>query len=183
MHCRGRFDESTKISLPCGFTGKRTDPSLRVHPWYTSEPTQEQKDEISKQLDEAKGKTASVGPEAKALMDAVAACKWDLGSAKGLQQATKELVKLVQDKLDLPERDAARELGPIVARLKDKSATEIMEEVVGKYGFKNVKEEKKDATIAALENSCENPKNAALVLAMSELSTLYYKGMFACLLE
>jgi hypothetical protein len=111
-------------------------------------------------------------------MDAAEKCEWDLNSPAGLKAATKELVGLVKDKLDLPDRDLNRLLGNMVVNLKEKGATGIMEEIINKYGFKKAKEAQKEASIEALEKTCGNPKNAAMVMAFQELANYYFKGKF-----
>lgn len=180
--CLGRFDEDTQVRIPCSFEAKRNDLNIRVPTWFTQEPTEEEKEDLQKQVDAAKGKRSAPPPHAEALLKYAEQCDWDLTSKKGVQEATKELVELVQDKLDLPERDPKRLLGPIVMSSKDKGSKGIMEELIDKFGFKNEKEAKKNAAIDALEGSCGHPKNAALVMAFQELSSLYFKGKYTLLL-
>ena len=176
--CSGKFDEDNQIRIPCEFTGKRTDVSLREKPFYIQEPTEEEKEALTQQRKgAATGKSANLSDAAKELLEAVESLAWDTSSPAGIKEVTEELVKLVEDKLDLPEgRDAKRLLGPIVMANKDKEPKEVLEEIITKFGFKDDKAAKQEAKEIALASSCANPKNAPLLVAFQELATMYFKG-------
>lgn len=178
--CMGRFDEDSQMRIPCDFVGKRTDRKNRLLPFYLEEPTEEEKEEMTKLQEEARGEgEVSESPAAKELLEAADKCKWEVDTPAGLQQTAAELVAIVKDKVDLPEgRDPKRLVGQILVSNKDKGAKGVLEEIIAKYGFKEDKEAKKEAKQAVMEAACENPKNAALLLAMQELATLYFKGKY-----
>lgn len=177
VHCPGGFDEDSQIRLPCAFTGKRTDPALRLQPFYTHQPTEEESEEMDKQvITEAAPGDSGPGKE---LIAAAEDSKWDLESSEGIKEAAAKLVDLVQDKVDLPEgRDPKRLLGQILVTNKDKGIKGVIEEIISKYGFKDAKDAKKAAKEEATMKVCVNPKNAPLLLAFQELAELYFKGMF-----
>eukprot|EP00934_Nitzschia_sp_Nitz4_P003434 Nitzschia sp. Nitz4//scaffold29_size155292//65550//67145//NITZ4_002656-RA/size155292-processed-gene-0.45-mRNA-1//-1//CDS//3329546442//3424//frame0 len=178
--CMGRFDEDNQVRLPCEFQGDRSDPKLRCKPFYLQEPSEEEKEEMDKLQEEARGESNPASSEAaEELLEAVRKCNWDLSNPKGIKNATTEMVELVKDKLDLPEgRDLKRLLGQIFVSNADKGAEGVAQEILDKYGFKEDKEAKQEAKQAALEAACENPKNGSLLMAFQELATLYFKGAF-----
>lgn len=174
VHCPGGFDEDSQIRLPCAFTGKRTDPALRLQPFYTYQPTEKESEEMDKQvITEAAPGDSGPGKE---LIAAAEDSKWDLESSEGIKEAAAKLVDLVQDKVDLPEgRDPKRLLGQILVTNKDKGIKGVIEEIISKYGFKDAKDAKKAAKEEATMKVCVNPKNAPLLLAFQELAELYFK--------
>lgn len=175
--CSGKFDEDNQIRIPCEFTGKRTDAALREKPFHVQEPTEEEKEALTQQRKgAATGKTANLSDAAKELMEAVESMTWDTSSPAGIKQVTDNLVKLVEDQLDLPEgRDPKRLLGPIVMANKDKEPKDVLEEIITKFGFKDDKAAKQEAKEMALASQCANPKNAPLLVAFQELAAMYFK--------
>lgn len=182
IYCNGTFDEQSQVRIPCDFRGSRTDKALRLHPFYTSKPTEEQEEAMKKQV-EAEGpmqeRSNELGQE---LIDAVKDRKWELDTQEGMRQAANEILEVIEGKLDLPEdRDNKRAVGQLVMSHNDGKPSEIMEAIIKKFGFKEVKkdiEEKKKQTAA---QTCANPKNAGLVMAFKELSDLYYKSEYCIL--
>jgi hypothetical protein len=176
--CSGHFDEDHQMRIPCDFKGPREDPTLRLHPWYTEEPTDEEKEAMDKIMEQAKGDGDS--PETEAGTDLLAEAEqldWKLTNKAGLQKATAELVELIAGKVDLPEgKNPKMILGPIVVANKDKTPKEILQAVLDKYGFKEEKAKKAAAKAAAVEKACANPKNAPLLLVFQEIAELYFKG-------
>ena len=133
VHCSGSFDESSQVRIPCSYTGKRRDPTVREKPFFTQEPTQEEQDEMDKLKDAALGSgSTALGSEAgKALLAATDEYQWDLKSDTGIKKAAAQLVDLVQDKVDLPEgRDPKRLLGQILIANKDKGIQGVVEEII-----------------------------------------------------
>ena len=180
--CGGRFDEDTNMRIPCGFQGDRLSKSTpRYQPWYTSEPTDEEKEEMDKVAEAAREVGGEGGPEnpiQTELLERASKMEWKLSNKAGIQEATAELTDLVTGKLDLPEAKKAKmAIGSIVVGNKDKSPKEIVELVIQKYGIKEEKEKKAVAKEAALEGMCGHPKNAPVLMAFQELAQLYFKGM------
>lgn len=176
IHCNGIFDEQSQVRIPCDFKGCRTDKALRLQPFYTRKPTEEEQEEMKKQF-ESEGstqeRTKDLGQE---LIDAVKGQKWDLTSQGGMKKAAMEILKVIEGKIDLPEdRDNKRAIGQLVMSHNDGTPTEIMEAVIKKFGFKEVKEEIAEKKKQTTAMTCANPKNADLVMAFKELSDLYYK--------
>ena len=177
--CNGRFDEDTNMRLPCGFKAPIDEKTPRYHPWHSDEPTDEEKEAMEKQIDEARGEGGgednAVGKE---LLEQAEKMDWKMIDKQQIQAATGELLKLVSGKIDLPENKPPKMvLGPILLANRDKAPKEIVNLVIEKYGFKEEKEKKAAAKEAAIESQCANPKNAALLLVFQELKEFYFKGM------
>ena len=183
VHCSGRFDEDTRIRLPCSFKSSReSDKVPRLHPWYTTEPTEEEKQAMDEELETARAAVDGGGAdsgEGAALLEAASKMDWKLVNKQGIQQATLELIELVEGKVDLPQgKELKRLLGPILVENKDQTPKEIVQKVIDKYGFAEAKEAKAAKREAALESVCANPKNAPLLAAFQELAQLYFKGKY-----
>jgi len=67
------------------------------------------------------------------------------------------------------------EIGKLVLANIGKPSKEIMEVLIKKYGFADVKKEQAAAKEAQVEGACANPKNAALVLAFQECAKYYFQ--------
>ena len=185
--CNGQFDEDTRIRIPCDFQAKRGDHKNipRIQPWHEEEPTEEEKEEMEKELEQAREKAE--GGDSTAVSNSVAdellkhaesKFDWKLTSKSGIQEATSELLELIEGKVDLPKSKSGKALvGPIVVANQDKPPKEIVKMVIDKFGFAEAKQEKAAKKEAALEAVCQNPKNAPLLAAIQELATLYFKGM------
>ena len=168
--------------IPCSYTTPREKcpETARAHPFYTEEPTEEEKEAMQKlreELQEGSATKTADNPVAQELLEAAKALDIDLSSNKGLKQAVDEFIPLVEGKVDLPKnRNQKMELGKLITANRGKSAEEIMQVIFDKYGFAEDKEEKAAAKEAAAEGACANPKNAGLILALSEcmkVSTQY----------
>ncbi len=110
-------------------------------------------------------------PIAQELLKAAKALdgKLDFGSNAGRKQAVGEFLALVEGKVDLPKnRNPKMEIGKLCMANSGKTAEEIMQLIFDKYGFAVAKVEKAAAKEAAAEAACANPKNAGLILALSE---------------
>ena len=154
--------------------------SVRAHPFYTEEPTEEEKEAMAKlreELREGNSGNSSDNPVAQELLKAAKALegKLDFSSNAGKKQAVGEFVSLVVGKVDLPQnRNPKMEIGKLVVANASKSAEEIMQIIFDKYGFVEAKEEKAAAKEAAAETACANPKNAGLILAFAECAKVRY---------
>lgn len=181
VHCSGVYDESSQIRMPCSFMGKRMDSALRLKPFYTHAPTEEENDEMDKQSEAVMGPPAEDSKAGKALIAAADDYEWDLESPAGIKKAAAQLVDLVEDKVDLPGgRDPKRLLGQTLMSNKDKGIQGVIEEIISKFGLKEAKEAKKAAKEEATKKVCANPKNASLLLAFQELAEFYFKGKSSC---
>lgn len=177
IHCHGTFDETSQVRIPCDFKAPRTDTALRLQPFYTVKPSEEEVEQMKEQYDSgspSKELTSELGQD---LIDAVKDRKWELDDQEGMKQAATEIMDIVEGKLDLPEgRDNLRSIGQLVLSHNDETPTAIMQAIIKKFGFKEVKEEIEEKKKQAAEEDSANPKNAALILAFSELAELYFKS-------
>ncbi len=161
--------------IPCSYTTPRLGcpETVRAHPFYTEQPSEEEKEAMAKLREEIRegGSSAGDNPVAQELLKAVKSLegKLDFTSNAGRKKAVGEFVSLVEGKVDLPKnRNPKMEIGKLVMANSGKSAEEIMQVIFDKYGFADVKEEKAAAKEAAAEAACANPKNAPLIMAFSE---------------
>ncbi len=168
--------------IPCMYTTPRhgCPESVRAQPFYTEEPTEEEKEAMEKlreDLREGNNGSSSDNPVAQELLKAAKALdgKLDFSNNAGKKQAVGEFVALVDGKVDLPKnRNVKMEIGKLVIANAQKSTEEIMQTIFDKYGFVGVKEEKAAAKEAAAETACANPKNAGLILAFAECAKVRY---------
>jgi hypothetical protein len=186
--CSGRFDEETQTREPCSFSAPRHQKEMipRLQPWYQEEPTEEEKEAMTKEMEQARveadggggdSASGSDNPVLVALLGEVKSMSWDLSNKAGIKQATQALVDVIGGKLDLPEgKEARMVVGPIVLSNQDKTPEEILQLVVDKFGFAEEKKKKSAAKEAKLEGLCNCPKNAPLLMAFQELSKLYFKS-------
>lgn len=161
---------------------------------YTEEPTEEQKAEMDRLAEEATqnaeagggsldaGAASAVSDDkAQLVKEAEGLAEWSLASKKGLQAASEAICRILKNyttkHVDLPQDDkrAKMEVGKIILENKDKTSGEIMEAVIKKFGFAEVKAEIEKKRGEVVEHACKNVKNAPLVMAFHELSQLYYK--------
>mmetsp|Transcript_5442 Transcript_5442/g.11223 ORF Transcript_5442/g.11223 Transcript_5442/m.11223 type:complete len:351 (+) Transcript_5442:445-1497(+) len=179
--CSGRYDEDIAQRIPCSYTTPRLGcpESVRAHPFYTEEPSEEEKEAMLKLREETRegGSGDGDNPVAQKLLKAAKALdgKLDFGSNTGRKQAVGEFLALVEGKVDLPKnRNPKMEIGKLCMANSGKTAEEIMQLIFDKYGFAVAKVEQAAAKEAAAEAACANPKNAGLILALSECMKYYF---------
>jgi hypothetical protein len=183
VFCSGIFDEENNIRQPCGFQGNRiTDDKVdRFQPWFTEKPTEEETEAMYNNLMEQANTAPGSTRNDKAVLDLLKQAEsmdWELSNKEGIEEATAELLGLVEDKVDLPasKNPPTMTLGSMVVGNSDKTPKEIVQLVIDKYGLKEEKEKKVAAKETVSECMCENPKNAPLLMAFQELAELHFKG-------
>jgi len=185
IHCSGRYDEDIGRRIPCSYTTPRlaNPESIRAHPFFVEEPSEEEKEAMENIREEAREGGDGVtkiadNPLAQELLKAAKSLDGtlDFSSNAGRKQAVGEFVSLVKGKVDLPQnRNPKMEIGKLImANCSDKTGEEIMQVIFDKYGFADVKEKKAAAKEAAAEAACANPKNAGLILAFGECAKYYF---------
>jgi hypothetical protein len=150
---------------------------------YVVEPTEEEKAEIDRLLDEGSGKQESLDtdPDVAKLVKAANKLEWNLNNRKDLKASTGGLVDLLLGhdgkKVDIPQDrlEAIKKVGPLVVANKEKSASEVIPVLVKEFGFLEDKQEKAAKKEAAIESIVGHPKNARMVAAFQELAELYFK--------
>uniref|UniRef100_A0A7S3L535 PARP-type domain-containing protein n=1 Tax=Amphora coffeiformis TaxID=265554 RepID=A0A7S3L535_9STRA len=179
--CNGKFDEDTKIRYPCN-NSHPPEEAPRWLPWYSEEPSDEQKAEMEQMIEEAAGETkaGSHDDDIETLKKAASGLEWKLTGKAGIKKAVGDLLEVLQahaNALDLPEdpKEARSKLGSLIQMHRDKSVEEIIPLIVEELGFKGDKDAKAAKKEAAVENICKNPKNVHIVSVIQELSELYYK--------
>jgi len=180
--CPGYYDEEVGARMPCTFTcDLHKAPRLK---WFSEKPTEEEEQEMDRQAEEAKGKGETKTPKtgAQALLDKADEIEWDLPSNANkpqIQAAVKALVGVLSaddvPKLSIPEGKETMGVGKIVLGSKGKSAKEVMQAIVERFGFAEDKAAAKEKRSAAMSSVCANAANAGLMEAFLELSNFYFK--------
>ncbi|KAG7355069.1 helix-hairpin-helix domain containing protein [Nitzschia inconspicua] len=183
VHCGGRYDEDTGTIQLCSFTapraGKKAAP--RLVPFFLEEPSEEEKEAMETERAKIRGEQEGDlkyedNQTAMELLNQAAGMKIDLQNKDGIQKAANAFLDLVKGKVDLPEnRNSKMEVGRLMMSNNDKTPKEIMMAIFDKYGFVEAKAENAKTKVAAVQASCANPANAALILAFRECSGYYMK--------
>lgn len=176
VKCQGGYNEEAASRMPaCGYEIAASK-APRFQPWYSQQPTEEQKKEMEVQ---AEGKTDAEIPQE--LIQAVKNLDWpatiatDASSMKAAAHMMAALLTEGRIKVDLPEGNAYRSVGMIINNNKESSAIEILEIIVKEFGFAETKVAAKKAKTEATASSCKCAANGPVVAAIKELSDLYFK--------
>uniref|UniRef100_A0A7S4HQV9 PARP-type domain-containing protein n=1 Tax=Odontella aurita TaxID=265563 RepID=A0A7S4HQV9_9STRA len=183
-YCNGYFDEENGVRVGCFFKCK-IDKAPRLHPWYSKEPTEEETEAMEAQ-DEAAKSGGAVGVEqtekakedTEKLTKLVKRIDWDMSHQPGVRQAAKDMLEIVKSCLAIPSdnKTARFEIGKIILANRNLPATEVLNEVIERFGFSEIKDEAKKKNKEALTSLCANPANAPLVEAFMEMSKLFFKS-------
>ena len=93
MHCRGSYDEAIGRLIPCSYKAPRLENKdvHRVFPWYTEEPTEEEKDEMLRIKEEKKEGVGVMknedNPVAQELFKQAESLEIDLSTGAGKKKA------------------------------------------------------------------------------------------------
>ncbi len=184
--CGGYFDEEYAQRIPCGFALANSS-APRLHPWYSSQPTEEQIKEMEeitenhKAVAEGKGGISSDdgGGVPSELVEAAKELddQWDDSDNKTKAQLIVDIGSNGTIKLDLPQDDkkARIAVGKMILSNPDASAVQLLALVMKEFGIAAVKEEAKARQKSAMENSCVVSANAGIVQAFQELGEYYFK--------
>lgn len=185
VSCPGYFDEDVMSRVTCFYSNKKDDVG-RFQPWFQNEPTEEEDELISKQIEEGSKATtsssATTGQNNERMQNLQKQVKekidWNVKTGQGVKSTTKEVYKLCKKVLDLPsdERNAMTEIGKIILQNRNnKTSDEILVIVTQQFKFlDDVIEEKKRQTNVS-KSICVVEENGNLFLALTELSNCYLK--------
>eukprot|EP00567_Pseudictyota_dubia_P001280 CAMPEP_0197466612 /NCGR_PEP_ID=MMETSP1175-20131217/65145_1 /TAXON_ID=1003142 /ORGANISM="Triceratium dubium, Strain CCMP147" /LENGTH=481 /DNA_ID=CAMNT_0043002661 /DNA_START=51 /DNA_END=1496 /DNA_ORIENTATION=+ len=182
-YCNGFFDEDAGFRVKCFFKCK-VDEAPRLHPWYSKEPTEEEKEAMEAQDEAAQSggatgeeQTEKVKEDTEKLTKLVKGIDWDMSNATGIKQAAKDMLAICKSYLAFPSdaKKARMEVGKIIVANKNLPATEVLAEVISKFGFAEVKGESKRKQQEALASVCGHPANASVVEVFLEMSKLWFK--------
>ena len=118
---------------------------------------------------------AAAGEEEMKLTSTTKGMAWDLHSTAGIKQAASDILLLCQDSVALPTANARQEVGRILVSQRPETPAEAVRLIGEQFGFKKVKEEAAKQKTKAAGVSCAHPKNAPVLEAIDELSSLYFK--------
>jgi ssDNA-binding Zn-finger/Zn-ribbon topoisomerase 1 len=184
--CKGYYDEDLSTRIPCDFEGPALD-APRLLPWYTDEPTEDEKADMDRIKEEVKAgrwsakvaASPSTKNASKSLVDKAKALDWDLSSSDGLQKATSDLCGIVTEdgSLDVPEgeKKLRMAIGSTIVANRDMSAKDVMQAIIDKFGFAESKKAAAANKQAAMETVCKCPENATLMSLFHEMADLYFK--------
>ena len=144
VHCQGTFDEATRSRYACSVKFSPEMAPRMSGPWFQNKPTDEQEAE----MEQEKGSTKSIAviEDTKASLSVKALnIEWDLSSNDGLKKAAADLLGICQNSgnpMDLPNdpKAARMEVGKVIMENKDKSAEQVLQLLVDRFGLKTVKE-------------------------------------------
>eukprot|EP00559_Dactyliosolen_fragilissimus_P009429 CAMPEP_0184858632 /NCGR_PEP_ID=MMETSP0580-20130426/3718_1 /TAXON_ID=1118495 /ORGANISM="Dactyliosolen fragilissimus" /LENGTH=436 /DNA_ID=CAMNT_0027354885 /DNA_START=251 /DNA_END=1561 /DNA_ORIENTATION=- len=182
VSCSGYYNEeyAYKENCPVKMPIERAP---RLQPWYSREPSEEEKEKIDAIFEAAKNPTAARASEIQAgktqLSEEIGNLEWNMDSPKGIKKAASDMLEVIarDATIDLPgdQSKARMGIGKLILTNKSKSALEILELVIEQYGFKATKDEAIKRKSEALESLCGHPANTPALQAILELSNLYSK--------
>jgi len=182
--CKGYYDEDIAARIPCGFVIANNSSSIpRLQPWYATEPTEEQIDEMKaiteKHESLADGGGGGLGDDGvpSELVDAAEALDWEDLVPKEKAQEIVNIGTSYSTKIDFPqdEKKARIAVGKMILSNPDSSAVEMLELVIKEFGVAAAKEEAKAKQKSAMAHSCKVAANAGIVQAFQELGDYYFK--------
>ena len=146
--CNGTFDEATQTRIPCEVE-YTLEKAPRFHPWFTDEPTEEEKEEMDRQVAAAKGEDESkvdakdVDPESNLgkLLKEAQGIEINLAGKAAIQATTAKIMELLETNgtLDLPEDGLKMKIGQGLMANKEKTAPELIAYYAKQFGFKKGK--------------------------------------------
>ena len=184
IKCAGYWDEDLNVKTRCPFSAPNSS-APRLQPWYSEEPTEEQKEEMNEYIEQQKalatGKSSS-GPPTE-LLEAAKKLDWPDTSIPAHRKKACELMYDVctsgSVKIDLPEdqKKAKQKIFGLFSTASEAmSAVDVLTAVVKEFGLAAAKAESKAKQKKALAAGCNCPANAGVLQAFQELSELYFKA-------
>lgn len=184
IKCAGYWDEDLNVKTRCTYAVPNSS-APRLQPWYSEEPTEEQKEEMKEYTEQQKalatGKSLN-GPPSE-LLQAAKKLDWPDTSNPAFRKKACELMYDVcttgSVKIDLPEdqKKAKQKIfGLFSTATEAMTAVDVLTAVVKEFGVAAAKAEAKAKQKEALAAGCNCPANAGVLQAFQELSELYFKA-------
>ena len=184
IKCGGYWDEDLNMKTKCTYSVPNSS-APRLQPWYSEEPTEEQKEEMKefteKQIGLATGKSPD-GPPPE-LLEAAEKLDWvDTSDANQRKKACDLMYDMCTSgkvKIDFPEdtKKAKQKIfGLFATHKKPVSAVDVLKDVIKEFGIAAFKAEAKAKQKEALATGCKCAANAPLLQAFQELADLYFKA-------
>lgn len=182
VSCAGFYNEEFGYRELCPMNIP-VNKATRLHPWYSQDPSESDKENMLKIVEDAKNPTATKSPEVEAaktiIHDALEGLEWDMNTPEGIKKAAIDIMNEITKSslIDLPDdkRKARMCIGKLILANKDKSSTEILEMIISQFGFKKTNQEATQRKMEALESVCGDPSNNNAMQTMLEISNLYFK--------
>ena len=181
----GYWNEDINIKIRCTYSAPSSS-APRLKPWYSEEPTEEQKEKMkeftNQQIALATGKSPD-GPPSELLEAAVNIVDWPDTSNPSQRKKSCDLMYEMctsrSVKIDFPEdeKKAKQKIFTIISANKGPmSTTDVLIAVIKEFGIAAAKAEAKAKQASALATVCNCAANAAVLQAFQELSELYFKS-------
>ncbi|CAB9527172.1 poly ADP-ribose polymerase [Seminavis robusta] len=181
--CNGRFDEDRQVRIPCTTT-YNLDNVPRAEPWHMEEPSEEEVAFLDREEAEARGEEVEGAPvdensDLGKLLKEGKDLELDFSSKEKTRATNKKVIEILQanGSLDLPEdeKKLRQDVGQILIAMKESSNDEILTKLAKEFGFTAKKAAKAQKAEAAISESCKVSANGPLLMAIKELSSLYFK--------
>lgn len=189
--CTGYYDEDagmrvaacTAVSLPL------EDKAPRLQPWFTQEPSEEEKQKLDELDEQAKsGKivdgtegtstSSSHKQEVSKMLEQAKKVSMKVGNKAELKETAAALLEIsVKGGLNLPSEGGIKQVGRVVvANSRVKCASEIMQLLVDEFGFAADEAKAAKASTAAVKSICTVAENAGCYQMLDEFCTLTRKA-------
>lgn len=183
IKCAGYWDEDLNTKITCTYVVP-SGSAPRLKPWYSEEPTEEQKEEMNESTEKQKAIATGKSPDGppSELIEAAEKLDWpdtsDPSQRKKACELMYEICTSGSVKIDLPEdqKKAKQKIFGLFSTASGAlSATDVLKTVVKEFGIASFKAEAKAKQKEALAAGCNCAANAAVLQAFQELSELYFK--------
>lgn len=184
IKCAGYWDEDLNTKITCTYVVP-SGSAPRLKPWYSEEPTEEQKEEMNESTEKQKAIATGKSPDGppSELIEAAEKLDWpdtsDPSQRKKACELMYEICTSGSVKIDLPEdqKKAKQKIFGLFSTASGAlSATDVLKTVVKEFGIASFKAEAKAKQKEALAAGCNCAANAAVLQAFQELSELYFKA-------
>jgi hypothetical protein len=184
VKCAGYWDEDLNTKMSCTYAVPNSS-APRLKPWYSEEPTEEEKEEMKEFTEKQKATATGKSPDGAPPELLEAAEKLDFPDTSDPKQRKKacelmyEVCTSGSVKIDLPEdqKKAKQKIFSLFSTATEAmSATDVLKAVVKEFGIASFKAEAKAKQKEALAVGCNCAANAAVLQAFQELSELYFKA-------
>ena len=145
--CLGNFDEEHQTHIPCAVTYKLEE-APRYQPWFTDDPTEEEKEEMDRLEAVAKGEdvaaaaadAADVDPNSDLgkLLKEAEGVEIDVAGKAAIQATAAKIMEVLEanGNLDLPEDGLKMKIGKGLMANKEMTAPELIMHFAKEFGFK-----------------------------------------------
>mmetsp|Transcript_23641 Transcript_23641/g.35163 ORF Transcript_23641/g.35163 Transcript_23641/m.35163 type:complete len:458 (-) Transcript_23641:1161-2534(-) len=177
IECKGYFNSDKGFPVPCGNT-VAVESAVRFKPWYINEPTEEEENAMKEESNISSSDSNENLPDT--MVKAVNKFEWKLSSKENIKKAANGMVDLCSSEespIDFPSDKAKAkiDIGMMIVQNKGKTALDVLNLIVEKYGYKKKNDEVAENDQKQVGAMLAVDQNASVYMAMQELSTIYFK--------